>query len=379
MGDRFNVRYRVFAADLVEARARADDIALEQTVEVPRDVVPAGYIEDVILGRVEEVTGEVGGTFLARISYSPDTVGHELPQLLNVIFGNSSIQKGLKVVGFDPGPVLPQRFGGARFGTVGLRALTGRKTGGFVCPVIKPQGSSSEWLARICYTTARAGADIIKEDHGLANQPAAPLRERIPRLADAVALANAERAAIGDPTRALYFPNIGGHGDQVHDDAMFAKEAGADGVLLIPGLYGFDAMNRLARDPEFGLPIMAHPAHLGPYVLSADTGYSHGMMFGTLMRLAGADISVFPNHGGRFGFSAAECQQIVAACTDPAGCGQAILPSPGGGMGIDRLPDMMQLYGPDCVYLLGGNLLRYGDRIGDAVAAMRAALDTPVD
>ena len=377
MGDRFSVRYRVFATDLAEARARAEDIALEQTVEIPRDVVPAGYIEDVVLGRVEDVAGEGNGTFVAWISYSPDTVGHELPQLLNVIFGNSSIQKGLKVVGFDPGPVLPQRFAGARFGAVGLRALTGRKSGGFVCPVIKPQGSTAAWLARICYATARAGADIVKEDHGLANQPAAPLRERIPRLAEAVARANAERAALGDPTRALYFPNIGGHGDQVHDDAMFAKESGADGVLLIPGLYGFDAMNRLARDPEFGLPVMAHPAHLGPYVLSADTGYSHAMMFGTLMRLAGADISVFPNHGGRFGFSAAECQQIVAACADPAGYGRAILPSPGGGMTLDRLPDMMRLYGPDCVYLLGGSLLRYGDRIGDAVAAMRAALDAP--
>lgn len=375
MQDRFVVTYRIFAATEAEARARAQDVALEQTVEIPRDVVPAGYIEDVVLGRVEAVVAEGDGTWMARISYAPDAAGHELPQLLNVIFGNSSIQTGLKVAGLDLGSTMTARFPGARFGIEGLRRLTGRKTGGFVCPVIKPMGSSCAALAQLCYATARAGADIVKEDHGLANQPAAPFRDRVPRLAEAVARANAERHAAGDRTRALYFPNVGGHADQISADAHFAKDAGADGILMIPGLQGFDAINRLARDPAFGLPIMAHPAHLGPYVLSRDTGYSHGMMLGTLMRVAGADISVFPNHGGRFGFSSTECQEIVSACRLPQGHCLPILPSPGGGMSIDRLPDMLRLYGPDCVYLLGGSLLRFGDRIGEAIGAMRVALD----
>ncbi len=375
MSDRFFVTYRVFAATEAEARARAEDVALEQTVEIPRDVVPAGYVEDVVLGRVETLTHKAGTTWAARISYAPDAAGHELPQLLNVIFGNSSIQKGLKVTGLDLGPVMSARFPGARYGIEGLRRLTGRKTGGYVCPVIKPQGSSAKDLAQLCYATARAGADIVKEDHGLANQPAAPFRDRIPMLAEAVARANAERRAAGDSTRALYFPNVGGHADQIREDACFAKASGADGILMIPGIQGFDAINRLARDPDFGLPIMAHPAHLGPYVLSPDTGYSHGMMLGALMRLAGADISVFPNHGGRFGFSVAECLEIVTACRRPDGFGLPILPSPGGGMSIERLPELLHLYGPDCVYLLGGSLLRFGDKIGNAIAAMRTALD----
>lgn len=43
-------------------------------------------------------------------------------------------------------------------------------------------------------------------------------------------------------------------------------------------------------------------------------------------------------------------------------------------MSIDRLPDMAANYGQDCVYLMGGSLLRYGDNIGDAIRQMRAAL-----
>ena len=80
------------------------------------------------------------------------------------------------------------------------------------------------------------------------------------------------------------------------------------------------------------------------------------------------------NYGGRFGFSITECKDIVETCRTPDGIGKPILPSPGGGMSIDRLPDMMDLYGRDCVYLLGGSLLRYGDDIGDAIKDMRERL-----
>ncbi len=373
--DRFDVTYRIVAGDMADAESRAANIALEDTVEIPRDVVPAGYVEDVVMGRVEDVSALEEGVWQARVGYHIDAVGRELPQLLNVVLGNASILQGVKAIALTPNDDLRARFPGARFGAEGLRRMTGRPHGGYVCPVIKPQGSSSEALARLCYLTARAGADIVKEDHGLANQDAAPFRARVALAAEAVARANAERAEAGDATRALYFANIGGHGDQVRELAMYAQEAGAHGILLIPGLFGFDAMNRLAQDRDFALPIMAHPSHLGPYVLSPDHGYSHGLLLGMLMRLAGADISVFPNHGGRFGFSRAQCDEIVAACRDAEGPGRAILPSPGGGMSLERLPDMMRLYGEDCVYLLGGSLLRHGDRIGDAIREMRQALD----
>ncbi|EAR52702.1 ribulose-bisphosphate carboxylase-like protein; rubisco-like protein [Oceanicola granulosus HTCC2516] len=372
--DRFVVTYRIVAEDEADAAARAASIALEDTVEIPRDVVPAGYVEDVVLGRVESVTARGGGVWTALIGYHVDAVGRELPQLLNVILGNASILRGVKAVDLAPDAALAERFPGARFGAAGVRRLTGRASGGFVCPVIKPQGSSAETLARLCYLSAVAGADIVKEDHGLANQDAAPFRERIGACAEAVGRANAERRDQGDTTQALYFANLCGPPHQLRDQAYYAKESGAHGILLIPGLHGFDAMFELAQDPDFDLPIMAHPSHLGPYVLSPDHGYGHGMLFGQLMRLAGADISVFPNHGGRFGFSVDECEEIVRACRDPEGLGPAILPSPGGGMSPERLPDMMAQYGEDCVYLLGGSLLRAGDRIGELIAEMRAAL-----
>ncbi|MBL1421890.1 MAG: ribulose 1,5-bisphosphate carboxylase [Alphaproteobacteria bacterium] len=367
---RFNVTYKIFADNDKHALSRAENIALEQTVEIPRDIVPKGYIEDNILGKLEDITRADNQSFNAQISYSPDSVGSELPQLLNVIFGNSGIQKGLKVIDLELGDVLSQRFTGAKFGIDGVRKKIGRSSGALIAAVIKPQGSSVDELALIAYRCALAGADIIKDDHGLTNQHMAPFKERVEKICEAVAKANLETGL-----NCLYFPNIAGHSADLERYAEFAKNSGGGGVLVMPGLFGFDAALRLARDDDFNLPIMTHPSFLGPYILSEDTGFSHAMMFGKIQRLCGADISVFPNVGGRFGFSELECRSIAIACKSDDGIGKPIMPSPGGGMTKERAADLKTMYGDDVVLLLGGSLLRYGDKIGDGIKEMRTALD----
>ncbi len=367
---RFSVTYRIFAPDLADARARAEGIALEQTVEVPRDVVPDSVVEAGILGQLEEIGREGDGRFRAVISYSPESAGAEFTQFLNVIFGNSSIQRGLRVIAIAPGPEMLARHPGARFGIAGLRRLSGRAQGGLIAPVIKPQGLDVAALAEIAYRCALSGADIVKEDHGITDQPMAPFRARVEAICAALA-----RAASETGRRALYFPSVAGHSWEIRDNLHFARDAGADGFLIMPGLLGFGLMRAIASDPDLALPVMSHPSFLGPYVLSSDTGFEHGVMFGTLQRLAGADISVFPNTGGRFGFTRDECAAIATACRAGDGPGTPILPSPGGGMSVERAGEMAAMYGPDVVYLLGGSLLRLGARIGEGIAAMRDAVD----
>ncbi|MCC7320538.1 MAG: ribulose 1,5-bisphosphate carboxylase [Rubellimicrobium sp.] len=367
---RFRVTYRLLAADGPEARNRAEGIAREQTVEIPRDVIPRGYVRDEILGRIEDVGQIAASVWEAVISYSPDSAGDEVTQFLNVVFGNSSIQQGIRVTAIDPGETMADRLPRPRHGIAGIRRLARRERGALIAPVLKPMGLPPDYFARIAAGCVRGGADIVKEDHGLAGQPAAPFRARVAATARAVAEENARSGR-----NALYFPNLSGRPEEIADNLHFAKEAGAHGIIVMPGLFGFGTVARIAQDAALDLPVMTHPAFLGPYVLAPDTGFDHGTLFGTIQRLSGADISVFPNVGGRFGFSAAECRQIADACRDPAGHGPAILPSPGGGMSVERAADMTAMYGEDAVLLLGGSLLRDPDRIGDEIALMREALD----
>lgn len=367
---RFFVTYRIAASDAGEARARAEGIAYEQTVEVPPDVVPPGFVRDEIVGRIEEFGREGERAFRAVISYSPDSAGDDIAQLLNVVFGNSSIQKGIRVVAVDPGEEIARRHPGARFGVQGIRRLARRPRGGLIAPVLKPQGIGTEELAAIARRCAQGGADIVKEDHGLSDLPMAPFRKRLEAVVAAL-----DRAQQETGYRPLYFATLPGPHERIEAQIAFAKAARVDGLLVMPGLFGFDLIARIAADEALAMPVMAHPSFTGSFVLSEEAGIEHGVLYGTLQRQAGSDISVFPNAGGRFGFSPVECQSIARACLGPQGPGCPIMPSPGGGMSVDRAAEMKAMYGEDVVYLLGGSLLRHGEGLAEEIARMRRILD----
>lgn len=353
-GERFKVVYRL-TGDEAEAYAKAQDTCIEQTIEFPADLVTGGDIRDHVLGRIELFQPAPSGGFEATISYAVETSGLELTQFLNVLFGNSSLKPGIRVERLELPEGLLQAFKGPRFGRDGLRNLFDAPERPLLCTALKPMGLSAEALAEFAYRFALGGMDAIKDDHGLANQSFAPFKERVERCAEAVARANRETGG-----NCIYLPNITGLADQVMENARFAKDAGAGGLLISPGLTGFDVMRRIAADDSIALPVMAHPAFLGSHVTSPDNGLSHHVLFGQIMRLAGADATVFPNYGGRFSFSREECRHVAEGCSVPMGHLKPIVPAPGGGMDLSRIPDMLETYGYDVMFLIGGALHKRG-------------------
>jgi ribulose-bisphosphate carboxylase large chain len=120
-----------------------------------------------------------------------------------------------------------------------------------------------------------------------------------------------------------------------------------------------------------GIPVFAHPAFLGSYAVNPN-GLSCAVIFGTIMRLAGADASIFPNYGGRFPLSKAECLSIAAACREDLGSRKKIFPCPAGGMELEKIGDMVESYGKDTLILIGGGLFSKG---GDLVSNCRRFLE----
>ena len=179
-------------------------------------------------------------------------------------------------------------------------------------------------------------------------------------MANAVREANEESGG-----KSLYSPSLNLPFDQIRDAAHTAKELGAGALLLLPGITGFDSMRALAEDDSLALPIQAHPSLLGSFVTSPNQGIAHGILFGTLMRLAGADISIFPNLGGRFSFTAEQCHQIKLAARAELGNLNYSWIAPAGGMTIERIPEMIDMYGSDTALLIGGALSR-GDLASNA-------------
>ena len=134
--------------------------------------------------------------------------------------------------------------------------------------------------------------------------------------------------------------------------------------MIAPALVVFVVPRTLSADPAFSLPIVSHPTFGGANVITATTGFSHGFFFGLLSRLIGID-AVYPNFGGRFGFSQQECRSIAEHCCKPFGRLRPSMPVPGGGMSLESVPAMRNVYGEDVIYLVGGALLRQkSDLIG---------------
>ena len=342
--DFLRVSYRL-EVDPTRAEERAEGIALEQTVEVPRAVVAREpRIEREILGRVESVERIEEGASLATIAYPLAATNSDPGQLLGVLYGNSSLQPDVQCLDFEAPAALCEALRGPRFGLEGFRVRTGGEERALTCSVVKPLGHTPEALADLLRQFARAGIDVVKEDQGLADNPFCPFEARVRACRAAV-------LEVADATghRVLYAPNLIGTPSRVFEQLHIAESLGADAVMASPMLIGLPTFWELVQE-RASVPVMAHPC------LGGALRFSRELLFGKLLRLYGADAVIFVSHGGRFGPSRESCARIAASLRDPWHGLRPSLPVPGGGLQLENAAEAVDFYGRDTMLLVGGSL-----------------------
>jgi ribulose-bisphosphate carboxylase large chain len=337
------VTYRL-GVDRSEASARAEEVAREQTVEVPRAVVRDAFVEEHVLGRVEEVAPGPDGVPHARIAYPVATTALDPAQLMNVIFGNSSLHDDVACVDVELPESILTALEGPRFGIEGLRKTLGVHGRPLTCTAAKPMGLSPRALAELCFSFARAGIDVIKDDHGLADHEFCPFEERV-----TACLAAVERAAQETGRRALYAPNLIGTPGRVFSQLRFAEDAGARAVLASPMLLGLPVFWELCHE-RARIPVIAHPAFAGAQRIAPET------LFGRLFRLMGADAVIFVNFGSRFRIDRGRCRRLAERLVAPWGGLLPSLPVPAGGIALENAAELAEFYGNDSMLLVGGDL-----------------------
>jgi len=274
-----------------------------------------------------------------------ETVGGDVAQLVNMIFGNCSLWENVQFTGIELPPTLLARFPGPRHGIAGIRALADAPRRPLTAVAMKPQGMRVPELAAMCRTFALAGVDIIKDDHGIANQSYSPFAERVRACQAAVAEV---LAATGKPS--FYAPHLIGTPRSLRERARIAREEGVRVVLVAPMVVGLPAFFDLVDEfPEF--VYLGHPSFGGAARIAPP------LLFGRLYRLFGVDAPIFVNYGGRFAYPQAECGAIAGESRAPWGALRPAMPVPAGGMRLDRVEELVDFYGPDTVLLIGGNLL----------------------
>jgi ribulose-bisphosphate carboxylase large chain len=338
----------------IEERARA--IAIEQSVEMPLGAIGDEFVRAQIVGRVCAIEERSSGLFEVRIALAGETVGTDPGQLINMLFGNTSLHADVALHDVELPGELVAAFAGPRHGLYALRRRVGAPVRALTCSALKPQGLPAAKLAELALRFAQGGIDYVKDDHGLADQAYSRFATRVEAIAAALRGAG---SPAGPATR--YVPSLSGDLDAMRQQIEVARGAGVDTVMVAPMIAGLANFHRLVREhPD--MAFFAHPTLAGAAIAPP-------LLFGKLFRMLGADAVIFPNHGGRFGYSPETCARLAStALRDWHGL-RATVPVPAGGMTRDRVAEMLDFYGVDVMLLIGGALLEAGARLVEATSA----------
>jgi ribulose-bisphosphate carboxylase large chain len=351
--------YRV-RGESASIEARAEAIALEQSVELPREAIFSEAVLRDIAGEVRDIREIEPGLFEVRIALATASAGGDAGQLVNMLFGNSSLQEDVTLWDAEFPDSLAAQFGGPNYGISGLRKICGAGNRALTCAAVKPQGLSVSELADLAGKLAAGGIDFIKDDHGLADQSYSRFAERVRACAGAVCHASDDTGLLTS-----YVPNISGDLNLAAAQIGLAMEEGLEAVMVAPMILGVSNFHRLVK--EFpGTAFIAHPAMAGAQRIAPP------LLLGKLFRMFGADATIFPSFGGRFSYSQEVCGRIAEEARQPWQPLKRTMPCPAGGIALGRVEEVLDFYGPETILLIGGSLLSAGERLTAEAVALQA-------
>lgn len=329
---------------------------------------------------VSRVAGnvDVGGEpatdrWVLRVEFPTENFGPQFPMLLTTLVGNDpSTSLTARLVDVDVPAGYASAFPGPRFGPVGWRALTGVRGRPLLLNMIKPcTGYSPRVGADLLERPARGGADLIKDDELLADpafnrvaERARVYRERLERVADETG------------HRARYVANVTTRTARLVDTARAARDGGADALMVNALAVGLDAVQELAES-AIGLPILAHTACSELFTGGTATGVGQAVLFGKLLRLAGADAIFTSTPYGRRPLSRGVYEQTIAWLREPGQVGP-VMPMLAGGVTGDLIPPLVRDAGIDVILGVGGAIQGHPDGAEAGARLIRAAIDEAV-
>jgi ribulose-bisphosphate carboxylase large chain len=348
----------------------AQQIALEQTVEVPADLIRDPEILANVVGQVRSVRPVEGDPHqaIAVIDYAADLAGTHVGQMWNLLYGNISLKRQIRLERVDLPPSVLRQFRGPQLGIPGVRQRLGVFGRPLLATALKPRGSSPQQLADMAAAFARGGGDLVKDDHNLVDNSFEQFQQRTRLIRQAVDHVTQLR---GQPC--WYLPNLSVPPRWLDRAIDYLVQEQFAGALIAPFLLGLD----VTRDVTASAPLFwwGHPTFTGSLFHDPQHGVAPGVLLGQWFRLLGCDGTIFPNSGGRFAFSAEECTEIARAATSADVSVAPCWPSPAGGMSFDKLLEMSGRFGPNAIFLIGGALLGRSANLEESTRAFRESID----
>jgi len=331
------------------------------------------HLGRVVSVQVHEPEGVQPGERYAdlKIAYPDVNFSRDLPALLVTVFGKLSMDGRIKLLDLDFSPSFASAFPGPKFGIAGIRQQLGVHDRPLLMSIFKSViGHDLPNLREQFYLQALGGVDLIKDDEILFENPLTPLEKRVEACMDA-----ARQAEEATGQKLLYAVNLTGPTSQLAANAKRAIGAGANALLFNVLAYGYDVLHELSSDADITVPIAAHPAMAGAFYPSPHYGISASLLLGKLMRLAGADLALFPSPYGSVVMPKEENLAVKAALLDPQLPVRTSFPVPSAGIHPGLVPLILRDFGDEVVVNAGGGIHGHPQGTAAGGQAFRQAID----
>lgn len=305
-----------------------------------------------------------------KITYPSINYSHDLPAILTTVFGKLSLDGEVKLLDLEFSDEMKKAFPGPKFGISGIRDLVGVYDRPLLMSIFKGViGRDLAYLKDQLKLQVLGGVDLVKDDEILFDNPLTPFEDRI--LAGKEVL---QQVFEETGHKALYAVNLSGKTFDLKDKAKRATELGASVLLFNVFAYGLDVMQSLVEDPEINLPIMAHPAVSGASTASSLYGFSSPLLLGKLVRMSGADFSLFPSPYGSVALDRNEALGIAENCLNEDHF-KKTFPVPSAGIHPGLVPLLVNDFGMNSVINAGGGVHGHPNGAIGGGQAFRAAID----
>lgn len=271
---------------------------------------------DRLQSRVAKVisVAEVNDAYEATIAFPLSLWNGDLSWLLTIVFGKMSFYHGVSLVGlnFEQGCFSASGLTGPQIDIETLRRRVGldKKTP-LLMGILKPNvAMAPEALANLYADAGQAGVHLVKDDEIRHDANFELTLRRIELVAQRKAKDNLKTLYV------VHAPIIADTLAQPEQWCQRLESAGADALLVNVWTAGLGTLQRLRRATK--LPLVAHPALAGAMGQGAQSdAIDPSVLLGTLMRAAGADLSLFPSPYGKIGLPIAITQAIATECQSP--------------------------------------------------------------
>ncbi|MNJ50049.1 2,3-diketo-5-methylthiopentyl-1-phosphate enolase [compost metagenome] len=264
---------------------------------------------------------------------------------------------------------------GPKFGIQGVRELLGVPHRPLLMSIFKSViGYDLDGLREQFMAQALGGVDLIKDDEILFENPLTPIEQRVRVCREA-----AEEAKQITGKELLYAVNLTGRTSSLKEQALRAVDAGASALLFNVLPYGFDVLQELSSDPDISVPIAAHPSLAGALYPSPHYGISASLLLGKLMRVAGADLVLFPSPYGSVVMPREENLAIQRELVTSELAIRSSFPVPSAGIHPGLVPQIISDFGTDVVVNAGGGIHGHPEGASSGGRAFLQAIDASLN